>query len=289
MAERKYPSNLAGQLFGRLIVLRQAFDNECTESQLRAPMTKWLCRCACDHEIIALRSHLVTGQTTSCGCSRKGQKRPGILGKSRGDKRIKNIWQAMQARCYLPSHKYYYRYGGRGIKICDDWKDSFDTFHQWMLSQGYTDELTIDRHSNDGDYTPDNCHLITLKEQQSNKDNTIKCESGLSLKAECEKRGLNYNTIRMRYKNGYKLEEALGAKPVNKFYYGGKTMDEWCEIFKFNTSKVKTRMCRHKESFKDALLHYAVEACDQRKFDAIRNMVSTERDEDKTYYKSRSD
>jgi len=77
--------------------------------------------------------------------------------------RVYNIWRKMRSRCYNKNEKYYHRYGGRGIKICDEWLDS-SIFIEWALSHGYKDNLTIDRINNDKGYSPDNCEFITQSE-----------------------------------------------------------------------------------------------------------------------------
>lgn len=279
--------DLSGYQFGRLTVIRKALDSELTPQQLKSADSCWLCHCQCGKDLLVFRYNLTTGHTRSCGCSRIGQRRPGNKGKSSGDKRIKNIWQSMNARCYLKSHKHYKHYGGKGIRICDEWLHSFEAFRIWMLKNGYTDDLTIDRIDNDLGYSPENCRLITMIEQQSNKLNSITCDSGKSLRAECLERGLNYSTIRMRYKSGYSINDALTTTPSNKFYYNGKTMTEWCEEIGTNPNKIKTRMCRHKESFKSALLHYARRAGNVKVIDFINNFIPEEKDSNVDYYRPR--
>lgn len=82
--------------------------------------------------------------------------------------RIYQCWSDMKQRCDNPHNQFYYRYGGRGIKICDEWRD-FPTFCSWALSHGYREDLTIERIDNDGDYCPDNCKWATQQEQSLNK------------------------------------------------------------------------------------------------------------------------
>ena len=75
----------------------------------------------------------------------------------------------MKQRCYNANHMYYKYYGGRGIAICEAWKEDFDTFAQWALENGYSDELSIDRIDNDKGYSPDNCRWIYYKDQAKNR------------------------------------------------------------------------------------------------------------------------
>lgn len=84
-------------------------------------------------------------------------------------KRLKSIYSTMKQRCYNPNRLKYPRYGGRGIKICDEWLNSFDSFYNWAINNGYSSELQIDRIDNDGDYCPENCRWVTLWENTLNR------------------------------------------------------------------------------------------------------------------------
>lgn len=168
----KYPSDLTGLKFGKLTVIRKASYDECNEQQKRSNEIKWVCSCECNPEktFIVLRGNLVTGHTTSCGCTRAGQKRPGNTSKSSGKMRIKHIWESMKARCYSTNHKHYKDYGGRGITICDEWLNNFESFYEWSINNGYNDRLTIDRIDNEKSYSPENCCFVLAIDQQQNKD-----------------------------------------------------------------------------------------------------------------------
>lgn len=284
----RHLNDLTGQTFGRLTVLRRANVTECTIGQLTEGPVKWLCQCQCGKMTVVNRNNLITGHTTSCGCSRADF--DSKINKETGEKRIRNIWFSMRARCYNPNHRCYPSYGGKGIVICDEWKKSFEAFKDWSLANGYADNLTIDRIDVSKNYCPENCRWITNWEQQQNKSNTIKTPSGLSLRSECIARGLNYNTVRMRLNDGnYTVEEVLGQAPSNKHYYGGKIMEEWCYELGITIAKVKTRMSRKKETFRESMMHYASMANDRELLDFIMNNIPNEKDANRVYYRPRSE
>jgi len=88
--------------------------------------------------------------------------------KEGGAVRLYRIWKGIKSRCFNPKQQNYKRYGGKGIKICDEWKNSYLTFKSWALANGYRHNLTIDRIDSDGNYCPENCHWLTLSENSRN-------------------------------------------------------------------------------------------------------------------------
>ena len=85
--------------------------------------------------------------------------------------RLYRIWASIKTRCYNENDPHFERWGKRGIKMCDEWRNDFKVFYDWSMSHGYSDELTIDRIDNDGNYEPQNCRWTTIKEQNKNKRN----------------------------------------------------------------------------------------------------------------------
>ena len=128
--------------------------------------------------------------------------------------RLSEIFRTMKKRCYYIKHNQYKNYGGRGIRICDEWNDrqiikisgihytkGYLAFKKWALENGYADNLTIDRIDNNGNYEPSNCRWVTKKEQANNRrTNKYISYKGKtqSLTKWCEELGLPYNTIKSR-------------------------------------------------------------------------------------------
>ena len=83
--------------------------------------------------------------------------------------KLYNVWGMMKQRCFNEKASGYERYGGRGIKVCDEWAKSSDAFYKWAMENGYKEGLQIDRIDNNGDYSPDNCRWVTLAENLKNR------------------------------------------------------------------------------------------------------------------------
>ena len=121
----------------------------------------------------------------------------------------------MKKRCYLKSHMHYSNYGGRGIKVCDEWKQSVKSFNDWAITHGYKDDLTIDRIDNDGDYCPDNCRWVTYKEQMRNKKrNHFLTVKGVTktIAEWSEIVGIHERTLCARAKRGWTDEQIVLTK-----------------------------------------------------------------------------
>jgi len=156
--------DMAGQVFGRLTVLERAENTKNNKAQ-------WLCLCECGNKIIVSRRRLKDGMTKSCGCYRVDI---GKLNKTHGMKgtRLYRIWSGMKDRCLNPKSKYWDRYGGKGITVCDEWK-TFENFMNWSSENGYTEKLTLDRIENSKGYKPSNCRWATMEQQENNRTNNI--------------------------------------------------------------------------------------------------------------------
>lgn len=164
--------DLSGKRFARLTVIRRAADHV-TPSGSRS--VSWICACDCGKVVTVLASALRDGSSKSCGCYRSDMHKKHGMRKSR----LYTIWNNMKRRCYNPNNPAFKDYGGRGIGICDAWKNDFCSFVNWALSSGYSPDLSIDRIDNDKGYAPENCRWATAKEQANNRrprKKVLKCD-----------------------------------------------------------------------------------------------------------------
>lgn len=216
--------NLIGQRFGRLTVVGYVRDYVTKNGTI---VSRWKCLCDCQLDLPEeerIYSYVATGdllseKVKSCGCLHKE-----ILSKHGESRtRLHRIWIDMRTRCYNENTKVYQNYGARGIKICDEWKDSFANFREWALNNGYSDELTIDRIDVNGDYSPNNCKWSTKKEQENNKrTNIYGYYNGekLTIAQFSEKINKYSSTIRYKY-----IDKNMSFEDIAKYF---KEQDELC-------------------------------------------------------------
>ena len=200
--------DLTGQRFGRLLVLER------TENMGR--QTAWLCKCDCGNQKAVPYWNLVSGQTISCGCyAKEVSAKNAKCTHKQSYSRLYTIWIGMKQRCYYEKHKHFKNYGGRGITVCDEWKDDFQAFHDWSISHGYEDNLTIDRIDVNGNYEPSNCKWASTKVQGNNKrtNHTLELNGEIHTVSEWSKiTGIPNSTIHNRLKAGWTIEKALTTK-----------------------------------------------------------------------------
>lgn len=195
--------NLTGKRFGRLVVL-----------ELAEPLNgkrRFKCLCDCGNIAIVFSSNLKRGNTTSCGCARVNK--IVTLNKKHGMKGTKlyGIWMAMRSRCNNPNNKAFHRYGGRGIKCCQQWEE-FSSFLEWATANGYKEGLSLDRIDNDGPYAPENCRWATNEQQSTNTSkNVFLTYQGetKTLSQWCKVVGSYEARLSWRYKQGWPVEEIL--------------------------------------------------------------------------------
>ena len=174
----------------------------------------------CGNEFKAQVQHINSGATISCGCYNKRRASETHKTHGLGDTRLYIIWANIKARILIPKKENYINYGGRGITICDDWKNDFMSFYNWAISNGYSEGLSIDRIDNSGNYCPENCRWTTSTIQNRNKRISKNNTSGYK-GVSCFKRDGNYRAhIGIKYKNihlGYFQTAVEGAIAYNNY------------------------------------------------------------------------
>ena len=210
----KYDKSYIGKRYGRLTVTD--VKDKCVR--------KFKCKCDCGNIYYAIPIELENGPVKSCGCLKTE-----ISENAVSNDRLYHVWQDMKRRCCSPNDENYHNYGGRGISVCDKWKDDYITFKNWAYSNGYDEnapfgECTIDRINVNGNYEPDNCRWITNVEQQKNKrpstewkKRTVKRRSLIMFNGKlipkydlCQKFGISVETFNYRVgKKRMSVEEAL--------------------------------------------------------------------------------
>lgn len=170
--------DLTGQRFDRLRVIKRGANI--------GGRPAWLCECDCGNIKTVSANHLLQGKTGSCGCLHNEllSSRSTIHGDAPREHktRLYKVYNNMISRCHRPGFPAYHNYGGRGITVYDEWRNSYAAFRAWALSSGYDENApkgvcTIDRINNDEGYYPENCRWVSMKVQSSN---TRRCSNAAS-------------------------------------------------------------------------------------------------------------
>lgn len=182
---------LTGQPFGRLVVLREY-------GRKRGRVT-WLCRCLgrcgddCGNEVVVTTSDLRSGHTRSCGCLRREQTVSRNTTHGCKHEPWYPAYADMMQRCGHwegGKERDLRNYRDRGITVCDEWRNSPRAFGDWLLAHGWRKGLQIDRYDNDRGYSPDNCRVVTPKENSNNRRNTLRLDDGTPLAMFCSSIGI---------------------------------------------------------------------------------------------------
>jgi hypothetical protein len=204
--------DLSGQRFGRLIAICRTPESGRNKGVL------WLCKCDCGNEIYVRSTMLNSRHTRSCGCYAKECVKTNSRTHGLCNTRLFRIWCLMRRRCNRPGNSNYRYYGGRGVRVCNEWNEGFLPFYNWAISNGYEDSLSIDRIDNDGNYEPSNCRWATISEQRNNMSSNKRHDvNGRSYTERQLSREycIGYYALRYRLKAGWSLEDALSRLPRN--------------------------------------------------------------------------
>lgn len=178
----------------------------------------FLCQCDCGKEFYIRGADI--GKTKSCGCMTKEYQF-----KTHGESktRLYAIWRHMNERCYKTYHKSYADYGGRGITVCPEWRYDYVAFRNWAYANGYNEnagymECTLDRIDVNGNYEPENCRWISMKEQCNNRRNNrmLECDGIRRTMMEwSEITGIQASTLWHRWEKGWSDEKIIKT-PLRK-------------------------------------------------------------------------
>ena len=149
---------MTGKKFGRLQIIEFAYTKNGN--------AYWLCKCDCGNTKAVNGINIRRGDSRSCGCLHNNINIIHGATANGHTERLYRIWIHIRHRCNSPKNKAYNYYGGKGVSVCDEW-DDYLVFKEWSLSNGYEDDLTIDRIDSDGDYSPENCQWITQSENST--------------------------------------------------------------------------------------------------------------------------
>jgi hypothetical protein len=209
-------SDYLGKTFGYWTILSVAKSNSRKKS--------YICKCICGNEKVVALDTLKLGTSKSCGCFHKEQLSKKLTTHGQTGKRIMTIYYNIKNRCYCENNNRFKDYGGRGIRMCDEWKNNSSLFVKWSLENGYAENMTIDRINNDGDYCPENCRWISMKEQAQNKRTSITFTFyGVTknLKEWCDCIEENYKKMYGRYHRGYKVFREEDVLKIKRYLENG--------------------------------------------------------------------
>jgi hypothetical protein len=200
-------NDLTGKRFGRLVVQSIAPKT--------SRQTRWVCKCDCGNIVIVFGSNLTHGLTKSCKCLHKQV--TSKINSSHGmtNTRLFHIWTGIIQRCTNKNSPSYKNYGGRGISVCNEWHNSFLVFCNWAVSNGYSDDLTIDRINNDGNYESSNCRWATGIEQGGNRRDNHRLtfnNKTMTIAEWAREIGIPMRTLWKRLNDGESIESALTRK-----------------------------------------------------------------------------
>lgn len=213
--------DLTNMRFGKLVVLEYA--------GVKSTQTLWKCKCDCGNITYKYGNNLRRGASVSCGCDTKQKfvdhAHRTIAKEKHGDSffRLYFVWNDIKSRCYNPNDISYANYGGKGISVCDEWRNDYTAFKDWAMANGYNPfakrgECTLDRIDNQKGYCPENCRWVDMRTQSNNRRNSYTItHDGKTLSASqwSEITGIPEGVIYYRYKAGWPV-----GKLLSKAKYG---------------------------------------------------------------------
>lgn len=206
-----------GDKYGRLTIQEYA-------GKAKNGSTLVKCVCDCGTEKIVRLCSLKKGEIRSCGCLAKEllikrNKTIKYITHGQSRTRLYTIWCDMKQRCLNKNQQVFKYYGERKISICDEWKNNFNSFYDWAMKNGYTDDLTIDRIDVNGNYEPSNCRWATMQQQRRNTRKNVFVEINDVKKVLidwCSDYKIKYTTVLSRIYKGWEIVTAI-TTPSRKY------------------------------------------------------------------------
>ena len=205
--------DLSNKRFGKLVVIKRVGTGN-----HKRPL--WLCKCDCGKEKLVNGQSLRDGGALSCGCYGRERRIKGHTKHSKTDTRLFNVWQNIKRRCYTKTNPSYKYYGACGVKVCKEWRESFEAFYTWAIANGYDENApkgvcTLDRVDIYGNYEPNNCRWVSMKAQNFNRKANVILEYNSKKQTLTEwanELNINPSTLYHRIKRGWSVERALTTK-----------------------------------------------------------------------------
>lgn len=171
-----------GERYGKLTVVSRAEDYIFPNGKKHV---MWICKCDCGNTTTVDVCMLVRGHTKSCGCLKTEAAKINFTTHGGRQDRLYHTFSNMKNRCYNKNSSDYKYYGGRGVTICDEWLNNYQSFKIWAYQTGYDEnakfgDCTIDRIDVNGNYEPDNCRWVSMDIQNKNKRNVIYKQNDIS-------------------------------------------------------------------------------------------------------------
>lgn len=203
--------DITGNIYSRLTVISYSGSSK------RGAL--WLCKCDCGNETVQAGGDLRCGRLVSCGCWKREANSERSKTHGESGSALYVVWSGMKKRCNNIRCRNYRNYGERGIKVCDEWSASYESFRDWSIASGYAPGLEIDREDNDGNYEPSNCRWVTGKVNcRNNRRNRVLLAFGESKTliewVEDSRCVVLYDTVRHRLAAGWTTERALTVRAV---------------------------------------------------------------------------
>ncbi len=202
--------NLIGKKFNKLTVLER--------SSIKSRNVVWKCRCDCGNITFVETCNLKANRVKSCGCLKLEKFIERSTKHNQRHTKLYEVWKSIKQRCLNPNNRSYKNYGLRGISICDEWKNDFNTFYTWSMKNGYNSKLSIDRINNNGNYEPSNCRWVDRTTQANNKrtNHFITYDNKtLTIAQWSQETGISPCAIYCRLQRGWSPEKTL-TTPISK-------------------------------------------------------------------------